>query len=291
MKTFTFSQTLTPRVRHLVSGHGGVNLATQEWGNPEGQPILFLHAFAMNHLFWHEQLKDPALLPHRLVTFDHRGHGESDKPLTPAAYNNADVWADDIHAVITARGLNKPILVGWSMSGALMLDYVAKHGEANVGGLVFLAAVNKLGGPMFASKQIGGTFADPRAQGIFSESLVEQVPAWNFVNRGLTSKPLGREAQDLILASSMLPPLAARTSTLTRDADHLPLLARLNAPILAVHAEDDDIVPTNAVEQLRGARPDAQIHRWPTGAHAPHWENAGKFNALLEGFVVHLELN
>jgi pimeloyl-ACP methyl ester carboxylesterase len=175
--------------------------------------------------------------------------------------------------------------IGFLQLGALMLDYVAGHGDGNVGGLVFLAAVNKLGGPMFASGQIGATFADPRARGIFSESLPEQVPAWNFVNRGLTTRPPERAARDFLLASSMLPPLAARTGTLTRDADHLPLLARLRTPVLAVHAQDDGIVLTRAVDQLRTAPPDAQTRLFPTGAYAPHWENAGSFNALLDAFA------
>lgn len=281
MKTFTFNQAPTPRVRHLVRSADGTQLAVQEWGNAEGRPIVFLHAFGMNHLFWHEQLTDAALQKHRLITFDHRGHGESDKPLRAEAYNNADVWADDLHAILTARGVVKPILVGWSMSGALMLDYIARHGEADIGGLVFVAAVNKLGGPMFAAGQIGSTFADPAAQGIFSESLTEQVPAWNFVNRALTTAPLPREAQDLILASAMLTPVIARANILPRDADHLPTLAKSKLPILAVHAQDDSIVTPAAMEHLKAVRPDAQTHLWANGGHAPQWENAAAFNALL----------
>jgi pimeloyl-ACP methyl ester carboxylesterase len=54
---------------------------------------------------------------------------------------------------------------------------------------------------------------------------------------------------------------------------------------MAVHAQDDAIVTTQALEQLQQARPDAESHVWKTGAHAPHWENAAAFNALLNGFA------
>jgi non-heme chloroperoxidase len=283
MKSYT--QPLTPRVRHLIKSTDGTQLAVQEWGDPQGRPIVFLHAFGMNHLFWHEQLKDAALQKHRLITFDHRGHGESDKPLTADAYNNADVWADDLHAIIEARQLVKPILVGWSVSGALMLDYIAKQGEANLGGLVFVAAVNKLGGPMFGAGQIGSTFASPQAQGLFSESIGELVPAWNFVNRALTTDELHQQAKDIILASAMLMPHAARTSIIPRDADYHPMLAKSKLPLLAIHAQDDTIVTPTAMEQLKATCPDAQTHLFPTGGHAPQWENGDAFNALLAGWV------
>jgi non-heme chloroperoxidase len=179
----------------------------------------------------------------------------------------------------------KPILVGWSMSGALMLDYVAKYGESDVGGLVFVAAVNKLGGPLFASGQTGDTFGSPHAAGLFSEQLAELIPAWNFVNRALTTAEPLRGTQDLMLASSMLLPHAARTAILSRDADFQPLLAASLLPILACHAADDSIVTPAAMEQLQALRPDAQTHLWPTGGHAPQWENAAVFNAVLAGFA------
>jgi non-heme chloroperoxidase len=286
MKTFSFTQALTPRVRHLVRSSDGNQLAVQEWGDPMGRPIIFLHAYGMNHLFWHEQLADEALQKHRLITFDHRGHGESDKPLTADFYNNADVWADDLQAIVTARQIEKPILVGWSMSGALMLDYLTKYGEGNLSGLVFIAAVNKLGGPMFAAGQIGSTFAAPEAAGLFSENLTEIVPAWNFVNQALTTHPLPRAAQDLILASAMLMPHAARTSIIPRDADYASQLSTSQFPILAVHAEDDSIVSPTAMHQLKEIRPDTTTQLWQTGGHAPHWENAADFNELLNKFVL-----
>jgi pimeloyl-ACP methyl ester carboxylesterase len=109
----------------------------------------------------------------------------SDKPLSADACNNSDVWADDIHVVVTKRQLVKPLLVGWSMSSAFMLDYVAKYGDANLSGLVFVSAVTKLGGPMLKAGQIGTTFASPNAVGLFSEHIADLIPAWNFVNRAL----------------------------------------------------------------------------------------------------------
>lgn len=40
----------TPRATHTVQGGSGVSIAVQEWGNPEGRPIIFIHALMQSHL-------------------------------------------------------------------------------------------------------------------------------------------------------------------------------------------------------------------------------------------------
>jgi non-heme chloroperoxidase len=284
MNSVSLPSSLPPRVRHHVQGHAGTRLAVQEWGNPDGTPIVFLHAFGTNHLLWQAQLSDPDLQQHRLVTFDHRGHGESERPETSNAYDRGEIWADDLHAVLTARGLRRPVLVGWSMSGALIGDYLAQHGTDRVGGLVFVAGVNRLGPAMFET-QAGPLFAAPEAQGLFGAGLADLVPAWRFVNRGMTTGEASDDLSALMLASGMLLPLAARTAILPRAADYLPLLAHTSLPILAVHAADDRIVLPRAMDMLLEARPDTETHLWPTGSHAPQWENAHDFNGRLHRFV------
>jgi pimeloyl-ACP methyl ester carboxylesterase len=39
------------------------------------------------------------------------------------------------------------------------------------------------------------------------------------------------------------------------------------------------------MEQLKALRPDIETHLWPTGGHAPHWENAEAFNQSLNHFA------
>jgi pimeloyl-ACP methyl ester carboxylesterase len=268
----------------VYTGAQGVQIAVQEWGNPEGQPILFAHPFALSHLSWLPQINSELANEFRLVTFDHRGHGESDKPQTPDAYNNGAVFADDLNAIITTLKLTRPTLVGWSMSGALLGDYLRKHGDANVGGVVLIGAATRLGNPLFQS-QIGGAFAASEANGIYSESLVAQITGWNYINRFLTTEEVSPEAHDVILATSMITPIAMRTSILRRDEDYLPLYQKLNAPLLLVHAADDDIVLPRAAEQLKALRPDANYSLYETGAHAPHWEGAARFNHELAAFA------
>jgi non-heme chloroperoxidase len=72
----------------------------------------------------------------QIITFDHRGHGKSEKPDRPEAYNNGNVFAEDFHAIITTLNLQKPALVSYSMSGALGGDYLTQYSDRNIGGVV-----------------------------------------------------------------------------------------------------------------------------------------------------------
>jgi non-heme chloroperoxidase len=286
MYTINLNNPIVARDRHKVQGAEGVMLSVQEWGNPDGQPILFAHAYGTSHLAWLPQLSSSLAQEFRLITFDHRGHGESDKPLTADSYNRRDLFADDIQAIVTHLGLKQFILVGWSMSGVLVGDYLTKYGEGNIIGLVLVSAANKLGSEFFSS-QAGGAFANPKTQGIFSENLYDQIGGWNVLNSYLSTHLMNQDTKDMILATSMLMPVVARGSIVMRDENYLPLYQNLTAPIFLVHAAEDQIVLSAASEQLQAVRPNVRYTRYATGGHAPHWEYWEQFNQELAQFVHH----
>jgi non-heme chloroperoxidase len=286
MYTINLSNPVVARDRHKVQGAEGVMLSVQEWGNPNGQPILFAHAYGMSHLAWLAQVTSDLAQEFRLITFDHRGHGESDKPLAPDSYNRRDLFADDIQAIVTQLNLQNFVLVGHSMSGVLVGDYLMKYGDRTVIGVVLVGANNKLGTEMFQT-QIGAAFVAPQSQAIFSESLYDQIGGWNFLNSHLTTHPMVKDAQDIILATSVLMPMVARQTIALRDENYLSLYQNLNAPILLVHAKDDQIVLSAASEQLKAIRSDVTYSLYDMGGHAPHWENSERFNQELAQFVHH----
>src|SRR5688500_18939840 len=92
---------------HTVTGGGGCQLHVEETGNPDGRAILFIHGFSQCRLSWSRQVDSDLADDFRLVTIDARGHGLSDKPRD--AYGDSKLWADDIQAIITALGLDRPI--------------------------------------------------------------------------------------------------------------------------------------------------------------------------------------
>ena len=69
----------------VVRAPDGVKIEAQEWGNPAGSEILFIHGFSQASMSWQRQVEGDLAKEFRLVTYDLRGHGNSDKPLEPAS--------------------------------------------------------------------------------------------------------------------------------------------------------------------------------------------------------------
>src|SRR5437588_7539739 len=118
----------------------GLTISAQEWGNPQGPEILLIHGFAQSHLSWMRQVDSDLAKEFRIITYDLRGHGNSDKPEDKARYHDNKAWGDEVKAVMDAAGLKRPVLVGWSYAGRVISDYVTTHGVAKLAGINFVDA-------------------------------------------------------------------------------------------------------------------------------------------------------
>src|SRR3974390_3666730 len=121
----------------------GLTISAQEWGNPGGPEILFIHGFSQSHMSWMRQVDSDLAKEFRIVTYDLRGHGNSDKPLEPARYRDSKAWGDEVQAVIDTAGLKRPVLVGWSYGGRVISDYLKTHGPEHLAGLNYVDALSK----------------------------------------------------------------------------------------------------------------------------------------------------
>ncbi|EKS1844519.1 alpha/beta hydrolase [Cronobacter muytjensii] len=141
---FIATVTLTHARSYTVTAPDGVTIAVQESGDPDGKPIIFLHGLLGSHLNWSRQLADPQLQRFRLITFDLRGHGLSDKPDNDNAYREGRRWGADLAAVIEKSGAPRPVLVGWSLGGAVITSYLAEYSDSRIAGALYVGGVVEL---------------------------------------------------------------------------------------------------------------------------------------------------
>ena len=100
----------TPADRYVETN--GLTLHHRDWGG-EGRAVVLLHGLASNARIW--DLTAPLLAQHaRVLAFDQRGHGLSDKP--ESGYGFDDITAD-IAGAIDALGLEAPVVIGHSWGG------------------------------------------------------------------------------------------------------------------------------------------------------------------------------
>ena len=164
---------MIPAPRHTtrVQGWMEVPLHVPEWGNPDGPPILFVHGWSQAHQSWAHQLGG-ALDDFRLIAPDLRGHGMSAKPEAASHYDASTPWGTDIANIIATLKLDNPYLVGWSMGGWVVGDYIRHHGDTDLTGFALIgssvatgrnlpatALAERQGDPAVAAK---GMFGDDR---------------------------------------------------------------------------------------------------------------------------------
>ena len=265
-----------------IVGGGGVNLSVHETGKPDGPPIVFIHGFGANHLTWDRQMRGPLAGGFRLVTYDLRGHGASDRPLDAAQYTDAALWADDLDAVIRAKNLERPVLVGWSYGGFVIADYIRKYGDGNLGGVVFLAAITKNG-----TAEATGHLTD-KALGIFGDVLGEDTRKSLEATRELTrmfSDPLEGAAWEIAFGSTMMVPPVVRLAMFSRLLDNDDVLAGIDVPALVVHGRSDRIVRVASSEHIAGKVPGAKLVVFDGAGHAAHITAAARLNRNLAEFV------
>jgi 3-oxoadipate enol-lactonase len=91
----------------------GINLHYEM--NGRGQSLLFIHGLGLSSQDWEFQV--PVFSKaYKVVTFDLRGHGRSDKPPGPYSIQS---FASDTAGLIKALGIESAHVVGWSLGGGI----------------------------------------------------------------------------------------------------------------------------------------------------------------------------
>jgi non-heme chloroperoxidase len=262
-----------------IKSADGVPIAVQEWGNPRGREILFIHGFSQCNLSWQRQVTDPALAAEfRMVTLDLRGHGSSGKPGNKDAYFSDRLWADDIAAVIATTGLQRPVLVGWSYGGRVISDYLRNHGTGVVAGINYVGARTVNNNNMFGPARM-------HIPGMASEDLATNIASTRAFLRACFEIQPTPDDFETMLAFNMLVPANVRGHAMARGTDDGAVLHKLNCPVLVTHGRKDQIILPAMGEFSAGSVSNARLSLYDNAGHGTFWEDAPRFNRELTELV------
>jgi non-heme chloroperoxidase len=261
-----------------VKAPDGVMISAQEWGNSDGPEILFIHGFSQSHLSWSRQFGSELTRSFRLITYDIRGHGASDKPLDASYYRDHKPWADELKAVMEAARLKKPFLVGWSYGGRIILEYLTEYGDKNIAGINFVGAFTKLTSDIFGP---GASAARKMA----SENLAENIENTLLFLKLSTVKALPADELSRIVAYNMVVPAKVRQHLIGRPAPYEEVLRKIRVPVLITHGVEDQVALISMARYTASMVPQAQISLYESAGHMPFWEGAPRFNRELANFV------
>jgi pimeloyl-ACP methyl ester carboxylesterase len=267
----------------------GVRLFYEVYGS--GEPtVLLLPTWSILHSrHWKAQI--PYLARHaRVITFDGRGNGRSDRPDTAEAYAEREFAADAL-AVIDATGTERAVLVGLS-AGALWGVLLAAEHPERVAGAVFIAPATP-----FAQHLA-------RASRPFDEPL-ESYEGWDKYNRHHWLNDY-RDFLEFFFAKVFTEPHSTKqiedavgwglettgeTLALTylgrrlHDADEFARLCRrITCPVLVIHGTDDAVRPLAAGAEVAEQTGGALVALEGSG-HCPHARDPVRVNLLIREFV------
>ncbi|MGE4335917.1 MAG: alpha/beta fold hydrolase [Pigmentiphaga sp.] len=276
-----FSQQLVhkqpPKV-HEVLTPDGLNLNVQEWGNPEGIEILFIHGAFQSHLSWSQQFNSDLSDDFRIVTYDARGHGYSDKPVSAEYYREGKRWADEVKAVIDQTGLKNPTVVAWSYGGRMISDYLSVYGDEAIAGINFVAALTN-------ASLNAVTAAGPAAVGMMSDDLLTNLESTRAFLRFCFAKQPSQSDFENMVGFNMLNPVAVRKLMGGRPTPYEATLRQIKVPVLVTHGVEDQAVDIGISRYTAATVDGADTSFYEGVGHSPFWEEPDRFNRELRTFA------
>jgi non-heme chloroperoxidase len=253
----------------------------------DGRTVLLIHGWPLSAASWSAQVPALQQAGYRVVAYDRRGFGRSDKPHGGYDY---DTLAEDLQWVVTSLDLHDVTLVGFSMGGGEVARYVTRYGLERVHSVVFAAAIppyllqtdDNPDGPLteeLAAQMAAGLGADRDA---FFDRFVTQ-----FFSAGDALVVTESERQDAIALCRQADQRAAlQCMEAFARTDFRDDLANVTVPTLVLHGDADAVVPLAG----SGARTHAAVagSELVVLAGAPHGCNvshAAEFNAALLAFL------
>jgi pimeloyl-ACP methyl ester carboxylesterase len=264
---------------------GDINLYYEDHGT--GKPVVLIHGWPLSGRSWEKQTAALLAACHRVITYDRRGFGDSDKPASGYDY---DTLAGDLHQLITRLDLRDVTLAGFSMGGGEVARYLGKYGSERVRKAAFIAAIppyllktpdNRLGVDGAVFEGIKRAITTDRLA--FLTAFLANFYNLDVLGGKLVSDEVVQASWNIASGASPKGTLDCVSAWLT---DFRKDLAAIKAPTLVVHGDADRIVPLAAsARRTHEAIKGSQLVVIEGAPHGLNWTHADQLNRALLDFL------
>lgn len=273
-----------------ITAHHGLfrdtNLHVDDTGG-SGRPVVLIHGWPLSGESWSEQVPAFQAAGYRVITYDRRGFGRSDKPLTGYSY---DTLTDDLHTLLTELDLTDVTLVGFSMGGGEVARYFSRYGDERLHGVVFASAVPPFmlttpgnpDGPLAPAEAAKMTAALTANQDSFYDDFTTQF--FSVDGELKVTEQQRQDALALAKQSSKVAALACMAAFGSTDfRDDLP---KVSVPTLVIHGDGDGTVPfEGSGARTHEAIPASELVLIAGAPHGVNVSHAAEWNAALLEFL------
>lgn len=257
-----------------------------------GEPtVLLLPTWSIIHSR-HWKMQVPYLARHcRVVTFDGRGNGRSDRPHDPAAYGEREFAADSL-AVMDATQTKQAVIVGFSLGGQRGLILAAEHSE-RVEGAVFIGPNFMGGGEPLRDRTVYDFDTEhDTAEGWAKHNRFHWLRDYRdwvefFMSKMFTELHSTKQIEDAVswgLETDGKTMLATQEAPGLEPEESRRLASRVRCPVLVIHGAGDAIASVTrggAMAEQTGAG----LVVLEGSGHAPHLRDPVTVNLLIREFL------
>ena len=234
-----------------------------------GQPVILIHGWPASKDMWEYQYEDILAAGFRVIGYDRRGFGKSDKP---AEGYNYDIFAEDLHQLIHELNLENVILVGFSMGGGEVARYIGKYGTSKLAKAVLISSVVPL---LKQTPSNSDGVPEDVLQGMIKE-IKKDRPGFltefskNFFGVTTFSNPVSEGILNWMAYLAFPASNIATTNCIEAfgNTDFNGDLSSFNIPTLIIHGDADKIVPIDATGRKAAQSINGSIFKVYEGA--PH---------------------
>ncbi|MFN4262684.1 MAG: alpha/beta fold hydrolase [Thioalkalivibrionaceae bacterium] len=226
----------------------------------------------------------------RVVSVDRPGFGYSTRQ--PGRQFDPSAQAMILLDAAQALGLEKPIVIGHSWAGAIVMAALVEHRERVAGGVLIAGVTGHWAGSLGAAYEIAGLAWIGAG---FARTLLLPVGWWvldEAVESVAAPQPVPDGYAERIAARLALRPrtFLINAGDVERSNEFLqslsPRYGSIDRPLMVIHGDADEIVPFwNHGERLAPIVPGIEIHLMPGVGHIPHHTNRAEVLRVLLPFL------
>ncbi|WJY27817.1 2-succinyl-6-hydroxy-2,4-cyclohexadiene-1-carboxylate synthase [Sporosarcina trichiuri] len=265
---------------------GGESLHYETYGCSDRPAVVLLHGFTGSTVTWHSIA---GLLADRfhVVLVDLWGHGRSASPADSTRYSMAS-QTEDLDQLFTYLGLDRILLVGYSMGGRTALGYAAAFPERIAGLLLESASPGLRTVEERADRRRHDAALAARLR---NEPLAEFVRFWEAIALFDSQKWLPEQTQSAIRSERMNQKADGLAGSLEgigtgSQPSYWRALPHMMFPVLLVTGTLDGKF-TRLAQEMETLLPNAVHEQVPDAGHAIHVEKPKKFATIIENFAAH----
>jgi len=250
----------------------GINISYHVEG--EGEPLVMIMGFTASRIGWTPQRRFFKKY-YRVVTFDNRGAGKSDKP--PGPYSTR-MMADDTVKLMDVLGIEKAHIMGLSMGGMIAQELAINHPQRVMKSVLAAtyARQDETSGDTLEQAEFLHLAPEKKASALIG--LAFNKPFYRFTI-GLLARVLDR----FIGASGRVGITGQSEACLKHDT--LERLSLITAPTLVIVGTGDRIINPVSSEVIAGRIPNAKLVKVEGASHYFSFEMKNVFNREVLNFL------